>query len=105
MVVSLGATAVRGRRGMVGRRVQLQPDYLVILAGMLLTGIGVGLTLPTLCRPPPGRPAALLRDGVRRGQHGAPDGLAVGVAVLVVVLGAPAVRPRPGCGRSDAGGG
>ncbi|HUD78927.1 MAG TPA: DHA2 family efflux MFS transporter permease subunit [Streptosporangiaceae bacterium] len=70
--------------------VQLTPNYLEILPGMLVTGIGVGLTLPSLMStaasslPPPSFASGsgvvnMLRQ----------VGFAVGVAMLVAVLGSP----------------
>ena len=72
--------------------VGLQPDYAAdMLGGMILTGIGVGLTLPTLMAtaaaslPPPSfATGAAVVNMLRQ------VGLAVGVAVLVAVLGSPA---------------
>ena len=66
-----------------------QPDYAgAMLGGMLLTGIGVGLTLPTLMAtaaaslPPPSfATGSAVVNMIRQ------IGLAVGVAVLVAVLG------------------
>ena len=68
------------------------PDYVTaLLPGLLLTGIGVGLTLPTLFSTaasslPPQRFAtgSAVMSMVRQ------IGFAVGVAVLVAVLGSPA---------------
>jgi MFS family permease len=61
-----------------------------ILGGMVLTGIGVGLTLPTLMAtaasslPPPSfATGSAVVNMVRQ------VGMAIGVAVLVAVLGAP----------------
>ncbi len=72
--------------------VGLQPDYAAdILGGIILTGIGVGLTLPTLMAtaaaslPPPSFASGSgVVNMVRQ------VGLAIGVAVLVAVLGSPA---------------
>ena len=58
-----------------------------MLGGMLLTGIGVGLTLPTLMAtgPPRCRPAFATGSAVVNMLRQV--GLAVGVAVLIAVLG------------------
>ena len=72
-------------------RIGLQPDYLSgMLPGTLLTGIGVGLTLPTLTATaatslPPQRFAT--GSGVITMARQV--GFTVGVAILVAVLGAP----------------
>jgi hypothetical protein len=70
--------------------VGLTPNYLEILGGMLMTGIGVGLTLPTLMAtgsstlPPQSfATGSAVVNMVRQ------LGLAVGVAVLIAVLGSP----------------
>ena len=53
----------------------LRPDYVgEMLGGMLLTGIGVGLTLPTLMATgTPQLPTARVRDRLGGHQHAAPD--------------------------------
>jgi MFS family permease len=69
----------------------LRPDYPGgMLGGMLLTGVGVGLTLPTLMAtaagslPPPSfASGSAVITMVRQ------VGMAIGVAILVAVLGAP----------------
>jgi EmrB/QacA subfamily drug resistance transporter len=73
--------------------VQLTPDYLTVLPGMLVTGIGVGLTLPSLMStaasslPPPSFATGSAVVNMLR-----QVGFAVGVAMLVAVLGNPAGR-------------
>ncbi len=73
--------------------VQLNPDYLTVLPGMLVTGIGVGLTLPSLMStaasslPPPSFATGSAVVNMLR-----QVGFAVGVAMLVAVLGNPAGR-------------
>jgi EmrB/QacA subfamily drug resistance transporter len=70
--------------------VGLRPDYLAILPGMLVTGIGVGLTLPSLMStaasslPPPSFATGSAVVNMLR-----QVGFAVGVAMLVAVLGSP----------------
>jgi EmrB/QacA subfamily drug resistance transporter len=70
--------------------VQLRPDYLIALPGMVVTGIGVGLTLPSLLST---AASALPPQSFATGS-GAVNmlrqvGFAVGVAMLVAVLGSP----------------
>jgi EmrB/QacA subfamily drug resistance transporter len=73
--------------------VQLNPDYLTVLPGMLVTGMGVGLTLPSLMStaasslPPPSFATGSAVVNMLR-----QVGFAVGVAMLVAVLGNPAGR-------------
>jgi MFS family permease len=69
----------------------LQPDYAgQMLGGMLLTGIGVGLTLPTFMAT---GAAALPQHSFATGSAlinmFRQIGLAIGVAVLIAVLGSP----------------
>jgi EmrB/QacA subfamily drug resistance transporter len=70
--------------------VQLRPDYLQLLPGVLVTGIGVGLTLPSLMStaaaslPPP---SFATGSGVVNMLRQV--GFAVGVAMLIAVLGDP----------------
>jgi len=72
--------------------VGLEPDYVsAMLPGMLLTGIGVGLTLPTFMAT---AAASLAPESFALGSAVVnmfrQVGLAVGVAVFVAVLGSPA---------------
>ena len=72
----------------------LQPDYVSdVLGGMILTGIGVGLTLPTMMAtassslPPPSfATGSAVVNMIRQ------TGLALGVAALVAVLGTAATH-------------
>ena len=70
--------------------VGLHPNYLEVLPGMLVTGIGVGLTLPSLMStaasslPPPSFATGSAVVNMLR-----QVGFAVGVAMLVAVLGNP----------------
>ena len=74
--------------------VTVQPNYVSgVLGGMLLTGIGVGLTLPTMMAtasvslPPPSfATGSAVINMIRQ------TGLALGVAVLVAVLGTSAAH-------------
>ena len=73
--------------------VQLDPNYLAVLPGMLVTGIGVGLTLPSLMStaasslPPPAFATGSAVVNMLR-----QVGFAIGVAMLVAVLGNPSGR-------------
>jgi EmrB/QacA subfamily drug resistance transporter len=69
----------------------VRPDYPAdLLTGMLLTGVGVGLTLPTLMAAAAGSlPAHAFATGSATVTMLRQVGTAVGVAVLVAVLGTP----------------
>jgi EmrB/QacA subfamily drug resistance transporter len=91
-VIAIGSTIFAAGIAWWALAVGLAPDYVGdMLGGMLLTGIGVGLTLPTLMAtgasslPPPAFATGSAVINMLR-----QVGLAVGVAVLVAVLGAPA---------------
>lgn len=80
--------------------VGLHADYLTeFLPGMLLTGVGVGLTMPTYLAaaasslPPPSFASGSATINMVR-----QVGLAIGVAVLIAVLGSPTTP----VGRLDA---
>jgi EmrB/QacA subfamily drug resistance transporter len=89
VVISVGSLAFAGGVMWWALGVTVAPDYLTgVLGGMLLTGIGVGLTLPTMMAtasaslPPPSfATGAAVINMIRQ------TGLALGVAVLVAVLG------------------
>jgi len=68
-----------------------QPDYVgSVLGGMLLTGAGVGLTLPTMMATAAGSlPPHSFATGSAVVNMIRQIGLAVGVAILVAVLGSP----------------
>ncbi len=89
-VIGAGATVFAAGVGWWAAAVQLTPNYLEILPGMLITGIGVGLTLPSLMStaasslPPP---SFATGSGVVNMLRQV--GFAVGVAMLVAVLGSP----------------
>jgi EmrB/QacA subfamily drug resistance transporter len=91
VVIGLGSTVFAAGVVWWAVAIGLQPDYVgSMLGGMLLTGIGVGLTLPTLMAtaasslPPPSfATGSAVVNMVRQ------VGMAIGVAVLVAVLGAP----------------
>jgi EmrB/QacA subfamily drug resistance transporter len=71
--------------------VGLRPDYVGdMLGGMLLTGIGVGLTLPTLMATGASSlPPAAFATGSAVVNMLRQIGLAIGVAVLVALIGSP----------------
>ena len=84
--------AVRARRGVVadarGRHARLRRR---LLPGMLVSGIGVGLLLPTLTGAGAASlPAARFSTGIAVVTMGRQIGSALGVAVLVALLGTPA---------------
>jgi EmrB/QacA subfamily drug resistance transporter len=90
VVIGAGATLFAAGTAWWSVAVQLRPDYLLVLPGMLLTGIGVGLTLPSLMStaasslPPP---SFATGSGVVNMLRQV--GFAVGVAMLVAVIGSP----------------
>jgi len=69
----------------------LRPDYVgEMLGGMLLTGIGVGLTLPTfMATGTAALPARSFATGSAVINMLRQIGLAIGVAILIAVLGSP----------------
>ncbi|WP_330230862.1 MFS transporter [Nocardia sp. NBC_00508] len=71
--------------------ITLQPDYVGgLLGGMVVSGIGVGLTLPTaFAAGTSGLPPHRFATGSAVLSMARQIGLAVGVAVLVAVLGSP----------------
>ncbi len=91
VVIGMGSTVFAAGVVWWATAIGLQPDYVgSMLGGMLLTGIGVGLTLPTLMAtaasslPPPSfATGSGVVNMVRQ------VGMAIGVAVLVAVLGDP----------------
>jgi EmrB/QacA subfamily drug resistance transporter len=91
-VIAVGSVVFAAGIGWWALAVGLPPDYVgSVLGGMLLTGIGVGLTLPTLMAtassslPPPSfATGSAVVNMIRQ------IGLAVGVAVLVAVIAVPA---------------
>ncbi len=90
IVVAAGCVVFTGGILWWAQVVQLRPDYLAILPGMVITGIGVGLTLPSLMStaaaslPPPSFATGSAVVNMLR-----QVGLAVGVAMLVAALGKP----------------
>ena len=90
-VIAAGATIFAGGAAWWAAAVTIRPDYVSgQLGGMILTGIGVGLTLPTFMAtgtsslaPSSFATGSAVINMLRQ------VGLAVGVAVLVAVLGTP----------------
>ncbi|QEC50391.1 DHA2 family efflux MFS transporter permease subunit [Baekduia soli] len=90
-VAGAGAALFAGGSAWWALAVRTHPDYVGgMLGGMLLTGVGVGLTLPTLMATAAGSlPAQAFATGSAVVNMLRQVGLAVGVAVLVAVLGSP----------------
>jgi EmrB/QacA subfamily drug resistance transporter len=91
-VIALGSTIFAAGSAWWALAMGLQPDYVgEMLPGMILTGIGVGLTLPTLMAtgtsslPPHSFATGSAVINMLR-----QIGLAIGVAVLIAILGTPA---------------
>jgi len=93
-VVTAGATLFAASLAWWAIAAQLQPDYVgSILGGMLISGVGVGLTLPTLMATAAGAlPPQSFATGSAVINVFRQIGLALGVALFVAVLG----TPRPG---------
>jgi MFS family permease len=74
--------------------ITVRPDYVSgVLGGMILTGVGVGLTLPTLMATAASSlPAQSFATGSAVVNMIRQTGLALGVAVLVAVLGTAAAH-------------
>jgi EmrB/QacA subfamily drug resistance transporter len=90
-VIALGSTAFAAGVAWWALAIGLPPDYPHMLGGMLLTGIGVGLTLPTLMSTAAGSlPPQSFATGSGVVNMLRQVGFAIGVAVLVAVLGRPA---------------
>ncbi len=89
---AFGATVFAARRRCGGRwPAGVHPDYVGdMLGGMLLTGVGVGLTLPTfMATGASSLPAHAFATGSAVVNMLRQVGLAIGVAVLVAILGTP----------------
>jgi EmrB/QacA subfamily drug resistance transporter len=68
----------------------LEPDYATVIGGMALIGVGVGLALPTLMGAATGSlPASSFATGSGVVNMIRQTGLAVGVALLVAIIGTP----------------
>jgi EmrB/QacA subfamily drug resistance transporter len=90
-VIALGTLIFSGGVVWWAVAVGLEPDYVgAILGGMLLTGIGVGLTLPTfMSTAASSLPAPSFATGSAVVNMIRQIGLAIGVAVLVAVIAVP----------------
>jgi hypothetical protein len=90
-VIGLGATVYAIGIGSWALRAGLHPDYLgQVLPGTLMTGAGVGLVLPTfMATGAASLPPQSFATGSAVINMMRQVGLAVGVAVLVAVLGTP----------------
>ena len=83
----------------------LEPNAALVVIGMVPTGIGVGLTFPTLM----GVSAASLPPSSFATGSGVINmirqaALAIGVAIFVAIIGSPARRPRASRRFTGAGG-
>jgi hypothetical protein len=91
-VIAAGSTIFAAGMVWMALAAGLRPDYVGdVLGGLLLTGIGVGLTLPTLMGTAAASlPPASFATGSAVVNMLRQVGLAIGVAVLIAVLGSPA---------------
>jgi MFS family permease len=90
-VIALGCVVFAIGAGWWALSVDLHSDYVSqILGGMILTGVGVGLTLPTMMATGTASlPPHSFATGAAVVNMFRQIGLAVGVAVLIAVLGSP----------------
>ena len=90
-VIGVGATIFAAGLAWFAAAAGLRPDYVgEMLGGMILTGIGVGLTLPTFMATGAGSlPPSSFATGSAVVNMLRQVGLAVGVALFVAVLGIP----------------
>ena len=94
VVISLGSVFFAAGVAWWALAVTAAPDYLSgVLGGMILTGVGVGLTLPTVMAT---AAASLLPEAFATGSGVInmirQTGLALGVAVLIAILGTGAAQ-------------
>jgi MFS family permease len=91
-VIAAGSTIFAAGAAWWALAIGLHPDYVRdMLGGMLLTGVGVGLTLPTLMATGASSlPPHAFATGSAVINMLRQVGLAIGVAVLIAVLGTPA---------------
>jgi hypothetical protein len=91
VVITAGSVIFASGLAWWAAAVGTQPDYVgSVLGGMLLTGAGVGLTLPTMMATAAGSlPPHSFATGSAVVNMIRQIGLAVGVAILVAVLGSP----------------
>ncbi len=92
LVIAAGSTIFAAGAAWWALAIGLAPDYVNdMLGGMLLTGIGVGLTLPTLMATATSSlPSHAFATGSAVVNMLRQIGLAVGVALLIAILGSPA---------------
>lgn len=90
-VIAAGGVAFAAGMVWWARAIELAPDYPAgLLPGMVVSGLGVGLTLPTaFAAGTSGIPPQQFATGSAVLSMARQIGLAVGVAVLVAVLGSP----------------
>ncbi len=90
-VIAAGSTIFAAGAAWWALAIGLRPDYVGdMLGGMLLTGIGVGLTLPTLMATGASSlPPHAFATGSAVVNMLRQVGLAIGVATLIAVLGTP----------------
>ena len=97
VVIALGSAVFGAGVAWWAIAMGLQPDYISdVLGGMILTGIGVGLTLPTMMATASSSlPPASFATGSAVVNMIRQTGLALGVAALVAVLGTAATHGLP----------
>lgn len=90
-VIAAGGVAFAAGMVWWARAITVQPDYVGgVLGGMVVTGLGVGLTLPTaFAAGTSGLPPQRFATGSAVLSMTRQIGLAVGVAVVVATLGSP----------------
>ncbi len=88
-MIAAGCVLFAGGTAWWHEAIKLRPDYLRdVLPGMLLTGTGVGLALPTLfAAASASLPAARFATGSAVINMARQIGFVIGVAVLVAILG------------------
>lgn len=91
-VIAAGSTVFAAGAAWWALAIGLRPDYVGdMLGGMLLTGVGVGLTLPTLMATGASSlPPHSFATGSAVVNMLRQIGLAIGVALLIAILGSPA---------------
>jgi EmrB/QacA subfamily drug resistance transporter len=91
LVIGLGSTVFAGGMVWMALAAGLRSDYVgEVLGGLLLTGTGVGLTLPTLMATAASSlPPTSFATGSAVVNMLRQVGLAVGVALLIAILGSP----------------
>ncbi|MGA3146320.1 MAG: MFS transporter [Acidimicrobiales bacterium] len=97
VVIALGSAVFAAGVSWWAIAMGLQPDYISdVLGGMILTGIGVGLTLPTMMATASSSlPPASFATGSAVVNMIRQTGLALGVAALVAVLGTATAHGLP----------